>query len=151
MLQSGRGLIAMLVAAACAIAFSLIFGGAATRQIKQTPPSNNKREDKQVADPPIVCNLFGLSETQRKRQQELHRTLMAGVKDVRELPDGYGIRFPSTSSNIEAVAEYITLERVCCPFFHFELQVGCEDEPMWLNLTGREGVKKFLKSELKLK
>jgi len=38
-------------------------------------------------------------------------------------------------------------ERRCCPFFDLSLRLDREGGPMWLELTGREGVKEFIKAE----
>jgi hypothetical protein len=89
-----------------------------------------------------------LTEQQRNRQQELRTLLFEAGREVRELPDGYAIGFPATSANILAAAEFVTLERLCCPFFKFEIAVGGTEEPLWLRLTGGKDVKEFLKSEL---
>lgn len=97
---------------------------------------------------PIACNPFGLSEQQRKRQRELRTLLFEAGQEVRELPDGYAIGLPATAANILAAAEFVTLERLCCPFFRFELAVGGTAEPVWLRLTGGKDVKAFLESEL---
>jgi hypothetical protein len=43
------------------------------------------------------------------------------------------------------------MARRCCPFLAFRLEAGRENGPLWLNLTGREGVKQFLKIELGVK
>jgi hypothetical protein len=97
---------------------------------------------------PIACNVFGLNEQQRKRQQELRKQLFEAGQELRELPDGYAVGLPPTSENILAAAEFVTLERLCCPFFRFELAVRGNDEPIWLSLTGGKDVKAFLKAEL---
>jgi hypothetical protein len=112
------------------------------------PAPRAKSETKPMPDTPLACSLFGLTEQQRKRQQELREQLFEGDRKVRELPDGYAIGLPATTTNILAAAEFVTLERLCCPFFRFELSVGGSAEPLWLRLTGEKGVKEFLKSEL---
>src|SRR5215471_8461622 len=48
---------------------------------------------------------------------------------------------------IHDAAEFITLERLCCPFYDFALESEREGGPVWLTLTGREGVKEFAKIE----
>jgi hypothetical protein len=58
---------------------------------------------------------------------------------------------PSDEETIQMTAEWITLERRCCPFIAFGIEVGHEGGPLWLSLTGREGVKPFLKIELGVK
>ena len=36
------------------------------------------------------------------------------------------------------------MERKCCPFFDFGIEVARESGPVWLRLSGRRGVKDFL-------
>ena len=45
------------------------------------------------------------------------------------------------SETFRNAAEFVTYERLCCPFFAFELEVEKENGAMWLKLRGREGVK----------
>ena len=115
------------------------------QSVKEKPV---KTETSSMPNQPIACNPFGLTEQQRKRQQELRTLLFEAGREVRELPDGYAIGFPATAANILAAAEFVTLERLCCSFFKFEIAVGRTEEPLWLRLTGGKDVKEFLKSEL---
>ena len=46
------------------------------------------------------------------------------------------------------LAEFITTERLCCPFLHFALELDPDAEEVRLRLTGSEGVKEFLSMEL---
>jgi hypothetical protein len=50
----------------------------------------------------------------------------------------------SDSGSILTAAEFISRERLCCPFFDMELAVSGADGPTWLRITGGEGVKDFL-------
>jgi hypothetical protein len=45
-------------------------------------------------------------------------------------------------------AEYVSLERHCCPFLEFKLVQEAEGGAVWLHLMGRE-VKEFLNSQLR--
>jgi hypothetical protein len=92
----------------------------------------------------IACRLEALTETQHHREQELLQFIRKARLEGKETATGYAIRFPSDSSVVLQVAEFITLERLCCPFLGFELQVEAEAGPIWLRLSGREGVKEFL-------
>ncbi|MEK6302231.1 MAG: hypothetical protein AABO41_16095 [Acidobacteriota bacterium] len=118
------------------------------RPVTKKPAPQVKSDTRSKSDQPIACNLFGLTEQQRSRRQELRELLFESGQEVRELPDGYAISLPATAANILAAAEFVTLERFCCSFFRFELAVGGEAEPLWLRLTGGKDVKEFLKSEL---
>ena len=108
-------------------------------------------EKKSMNDQPIACNLLGLNKAQLKRQQELHERLFSHKLEMRELSDGYAISLPSTTENIMSVAEFISLERICCSFFRFELEAGKPDDPLWFRITGGEGVKEFMKSQFVVK
>jgi hypothetical protein len=48
-------------------------------------------------------------------------------------------------------AEWISFERLCCPFFSFQLDIASEGAPIWLRMTGREGVKQFMQVEFDIK
>ena len=117
---------------------------------QQRPAPQVTPESKSMTDPPIACNLLGLTAAERARQKELHKQLFSKVERVRELPNGYAVGLPGSKETILAVAEFITLERTCCSFFRFELEVGRQEEPVWLRITGAEGVKDFLKTQFKL-
>ena len=47
-----------------------------------------------------------------------------------------------------AIAKFIENERLCCPFFKFGLELGPENGPLWLRLSGGEGVKEILQTTL---
>ena len=64
------------------------------------------------------------------------------------MPDGYAFRFPPTADLLQKAATFIARERKCCPFYDFTLRVEREGGPLWLHLTGREGVKAFIQAEM---
>ena len=99
---------------------------------------------------PIACVMAALDEEQRRRRKELEGRLGAFVEEVRELADGYALRLPSGSRTLLDVAEFVTYERLCCPFLDFEIDVEREGGPLWLRLRGREGVKEFVRHEFGL-
>ena len=103
-----------------------------------------------VGQSPLACNVSALNPGQRLRIRALLDEFHAGRKEVRELPNGYSVRLPTDGSAIRDAAEYITLERLCCPFFDFALKAEREGGPVWLTLTGREGVKEFARLEFGL-
>ncbi|HEY6402659.1 MAG TPA: hypothetical protein VI479_14680 [Blastocatellia bacterium] len=111
-----------------------------------------KKMNKSVtSESPIACNMSALDREQRRRHQSLTKQLRAATQETRERPEGYSFRLPSDETTIQRAVEWITLERRCCPFIAFGIEVGREGGPLWLSLTGREGVKPFLKMEFGLK
>lgn len=99
---------------------------------------------------PFACNLSALTASQRARHQQLGRELLAAVLEIQELPDGYAARLPSDSDSVLRAAEFITLERLCCPFLSLAVELVQNQGPVWLRITGAEGVKPFIRAEFKL-
>ncbi|GGE29531.1 hypothetical protein GCM10011571_34570 [Marinithermofilum abyssi] len=93
---------------------------------------------------PIACVPSAMSVEQRKKYEQLLEEMSKCRLEISELPDGYAVCYPAESSMIIKLAEFISLERFCCPFLNFELHVE-SNGPVWLHLTGPEGVKEFLK------
>ena len=87
---------------------------------------------------------------QQRRYQTLRQEIYRTAQDFNELPNGYGIRFPTNKDMLVTLAEFITLERQCCAFFDFTLRVESGSEQTWFELTGADGVKGFLGGELGL-
>jgi len=97
---------------------------------------------------PLACKVSELTYEQRQRQRDLYRKLWAGVKEVRELQDGYAFRHSADGDTLLAIAEFVSNERLCCPFFEFEISVGRGGGPLWLRMSGEEGVKRVLEMDV---
>lgn len=117
------------------------------KQERQEEKMRNESEN----EPPLVCVVAAMNDEQRRRWQTLSEQLSSSVQEVKELPDGYAFRFSAETGMVLSVAEFISLERLCCPFLKFEFEVADSNRPLWLRMTGREGVKEFLKTELGIK
>jgi hypothetical protein len=97
----------------------------------------------------FVCDLSVMNDEQRARHVQIARELMAEDRqEVVELADGFAFRFAADSTMCIKIAQFISNERLCCPFFNFALEVTENSGAMWLRITGREGVKQFMQSEL---
>jgi hypothetical protein len=101
------------------------------------------------ADGRFVCRLDALTPLERKRYGALTDELASATHDVHELPRGWAFRFPGGAILAPRLVEWMSLERRCCPFLEFDLELGEDDEPAWLRLTGAEGVKQFLAHEIR--
>ena len=96
----------------------------------------------------IACDPSAIPADKREQWIETGTQVYAAVQEVRELPDGYQFRLPADSAMLLKVADYITSERLCCPFWRFTLEVEPHSGPVWLRLTGGAGVKEYLRSAL---
>jgi hypothetical protein len=91
--------------------------------------------------------MMALDAAQRERQHELMKRFRASLQETQGLQDGYTFRLPADAATILDIAEFITIERLCCPFLTFEIEIGPAGSPLWLRLTGRPGVKEFIEME----
>ena len=93
---------------------------------------------------PLACDLGAISASDRPRYHELRRAVAASVIGKRELPDGLAIQINTARIALPQLAEWISFERKCCPFFEFRIDLAPDSGPVWLSLTGRAGVKEFI-------
>jgi hypothetical protein len=97
----------------------------------------------------FACDMKAMTAAQRRRQSGL---LLPALKSSRlsasELEDGFAFRFPADAKTFATVSEWMGNERLCCPFFAFDLHVGDSTGPTTLRITGPEGVKRFIRAEL---
>lgn len=99
---------------------------------------------------PIACNLGALDEAQRERRAELAARLQSSVREIVPNDDGYTFRFSSSDKILLEIAEFVLLERRCCPFLNFQISLKEDDDAITVCLSGRSGVKEFLAAEFGL-
>jgi hypothetical protein len=105
-------------------------------------------KDQPESQSPIACDMSVLSPDQRATHMATSRELFALLEEIRELADGYEFRLTEDPCAISRAAEFISLEKLCCPFLHFALEIKPEGGPVSLRLRGREGVKAFIREEI---
>ena len=99
----------------------------------------------------LTCNINGIPLQERARYGQLVEVLRHAVQKRRELPDGYAFQMDTKQIGTDQLAEWIELERQCCPFFEFEIRWTRQNGAVWLNLSGPEGVKDFILDEFGLR
>lgn len=102
----------------------------------------------QEQESPFACDMSAIAVDQRAEHMATMESLFRAAEEMLELANGYKFRLPNDSENLRKASEFIALERLCCPFFGFTLEVEREGGPLWLSLTGRNGVKPFIIAEL---
>ena len=101
-----------------------------------------------LRESPIACDMSAIEPGQRAGHIATGGRVFGRAEEVRERPDGYAFRLPQESDTLRDAAEFISLERLCCPFLGFAVEVAPEGGPVWLRLNGREGVKPFIREEV---
>jgi hypothetical protein len=95
----------------------------------------------------FCCNIHAMNKDERKRYDDLRAKLENAVEETTELESGYAFRFRREAVSLMEVAEWVEKERRCCSFFDFEIALEREGGPVSLKITGREGVKAFMRME----
>ncbi len=95
----------------------------------------------------FCCNVNAFSPAERLRYNDLTRKLSEARIEVCELPDGYAFRLLPEKLSLADLAEFVSFESRCCPFFDFALELEHDNGPLWLKLQGNEGVKPFIRAE----
>jgi hypothetical protein len=95
---------------------------------------------------PLACIPNAVTpEKQEYWVNEIVPKLYKSVQEIQELPNGWAWRLSGTSEILMLVAEDLNIERLCCPFVHYKLEIEPNGGPFWLHMTGGEGVKEFLR------
>src|SRR5437762_7047257 len=76
------------------------------------------------AAPVIACDLKAIAAAERPRYVDLMKRLRAAVRARTELTDGYNYKLDGSAIKLKEVAEWIAMERLCCPFLDFQLGVS---------------------------
>jgi hypothetical protein len=96
----------------------------------------------------LACDLTAIPASVREEHIVTAPQLFATAQEVQELDNGYAIRFLNEPNKFMSIAKFIENERLCCPFFNFGLEIEPNNGPIWLKLTGGEGVKEILQTTL---
>jgi hypothetical protein len=99
----------------------------------------------------FYCNMSALTSSDRDRYDQLRRKLEAAQIEIQELPDGYSFRLRNELISVTEVAEWVSYESKCCPFFEFEILLERSNGPLWLKLKGQDGIKPFIQAEFSIR
>ena len=97
---------------------------------------------------PLACDFTALNDRQRARYRLLRETIGGSVQDIEQLDHGLRIGFAPTDELITRLAEFVSLERLCCPFLRLTIDVEPRPGSVRLSLTGPSGTRELLSMEL---
>jgi len=95
----------------------------------------------------FACNVSAISATDRPRYSDLLKRVRVAIQDRTEILGGYVFKLDSQTVALPEVAEWINMERLCCPFLILQLSATGNQKHWVLTLTGPEGVKHLLEAE----
>jgi hypothetical protein len=93
----------------------------------------------------FCCDMAAMTREERNRYEILRTKLEAAVVAVEELTDGYSLRLSGGGLARVELEEWISFEKKCCSFF--TLITDGPADALKLTITGRAGVKDFIRAE----
>jgi len=138
--RAAKGAVAMFLASAGATGLPAQSSAIAVRPERQATTMQSK----------FYCNTKALNPTERARHRQLSEKLAAARKEIVETEKGYEFQFSPADLSLAELAEWVGAESKCCAFFDFHIDLEREGELLCLRLTGEEGIKAFIRAELKV-
>ena len=84
--------------------------------------------------------------------QQRKKTVIAELKNLllekTETENGFKYKFGNSDTMLDLLTDFIKTERMCCDFFTFNLSVSGDNDFAWLELSGPNGTKEFIKEEI---
>jgi hypothetical protein len=97
--------------------------------------------------PAIACNLKAISAAERPRYNDLMKRLRLAIQRRSEVRGGYSFDLNGKAISFLEAAEWIGMERLCCPFLTLQLSASGNHADWILKLTGPPDVKALLQAE----
>ena len=99
-----------------------------------------------IEEAKLGCKLTTSELQQRKK------TVVAELKNLVlekiETAKGFKYKFEGSDKMLDLLNNFIKTERLCCDFFIFNLTASSDQNFAWLELSGPDGTKDFIKHEI---
>ncbi len=95
----------------------------------------------------FACNLKAISAAERPRYSQLVKSVRQAVRERKEIANGYQFKIAGGTITLPELAEWMGMERLCCPFLTLQLSVMGGQADWSLTLTGPNGVKPLIDAE----
>jgi hypothetical protein len=90
---------------------------------------------------PIAC---ALDKAQFEERKALVDRIAQRAIERKAIPSGFALRFGRESGLVSQLASFVELERACCPFLTFRIDVRAGDS-VWLELTGPAAAQEIIR------
>lgn len=136
----------ILTVLAAATLVAVVATAATPRRGEGHPSSSQAGSTK---PPMFVCRLDALTSEERKQYGEFRAELQRATAQVTEDAEGYTFHY-APAVTPAAIIRWVEMERKCCPFLRFTLDITEEGGPSRLRIWGVPGVKAFVAAELEI-
>ncbi len=99
-----------------------------------------------TGDVPFACDLSRLSAGQRAREKVLLQEFKILCEHHEETGLGWRFYVNADPEVLSTMGEFLALERLCCPFLEFHLEVSAAPLAA-VHIFGREGAKAVIAAE----
>jgi hypothetical protein len=138
-----------LIAAGVGLAV-LATGGGTLARGGDSPLRANQEKQAAATQGKFYCNSKALQPAERAHHKQSTDKLMSVRKEAIETEKGYEFQFSPSQVSISELADWVTAEGKCCPFFDFHIDLERGGTLLCLRLTGPEGIKAFIRSEFQV-
>jgi|ERR1700735_1881515 len=118
--------------------------------MRQKNEATRSRAGEKTENGEFYCNIGALDAAQRARHKELTEKLIASRVEIVEMENGYDFQLRPSTISVAELADWVTTESKCCPFFDFQIHVERGGRGLRLWLSGDDGVKPFMRAEFQI-
>jgi len=99
---------------------------------------------------PLACQMDSLTESEREIRKRLLSKVVSSLLERKKISNGLLFQIRYTDNVWLAASEFVTLEKRCCPFLNFKLNLISDSSDFTLRIDGQPGTSDFLQEELGL-
>jgi uncharacterized protein HemX len=129
---------------------ALLLSGVLVQASSQETKTKEKEKQVLTTQNKFYCNIKALNPAERERHKQLTDKLIAARREIVETEKGYEFQYSPSNVSIGELADWVAAEGKCCPFFDFHIDLEREGNLLCLRLTGKEGIKPFIRSEFQV-
>lgn len=97
----------------------------------------------------LYCDMKALTPAERAVHREATAKLLGAVLARRPHGDGYTFEIDGARFELSRASAWMALERKCCPFLRFQLDVPAGEGRFTMRIRGPKGTREFLDEELR--
>jgi hypothetical protein len=136
--------------AGAALALLVVSGGSGPSQVQPSRAASQTEKQALITTSKFYCNTKALNPTDPAQHKQLTDKLIATRKEIVETEKGYEFQFNPATIALAELADWVTAEAKCCPFFDFHIDLEREGSLLCLRLTGEDGIKTFIQAEFQV-
>jgi len=114
------------------------------------PVRTGKQEKQLMTQSKFYCNTKALNPSEREHHKLLTEKLIGQRTQIVETEKDYEFQYSPSTVSLAELADWVSAESKCCPFFGFHIDLENEGRLLCLRLTGEEGVKPFMMAEFQV-